>query len=69
MGNKNLVSRCQTSSYFGGKAYGHPRLVKQTQLKESIKSRNVSVSVVFFCFLGFFFLNIKLTQEPITGLD
>ena len=62
------MSRCQLSGYFGGKAYGHPRLVKQTQLKESIKTRNVSVSVVFFCFWGFFF-NIKLTQEPITGLD
>ena len=27
------VSRCQMSGYFGGKAYGHPRLVKQRQLK------------------------------------
>ena len=26
------VSRCQMSSYFGGKAYGHPRLVKERQL-------------------------------------
>ena len=58
------VSRCQTSSYFGGKAYGHPRLVKQTQLKKSIKTRNVPVSVFFF-----FFFNIKLTQEPITGFN
>ena len=41
------VSLCQMSGYFGGKAYGHPRLVKQRQPKSQYrrkrKAENVSV--------------------------
>ena len=42
------VSRCQMSGYFGVKVYGHPRLVKQRQLKSQSrrkrKAENVFVS-------------------------
>ena len=37
------VSRRQMSFYFGGKAYGHPCLVKQTKRK----AENVPVYVLF----------------------
>ena len=47
------VSRCQMSVYFGGKAYGHPCLVKQRQLK----SRKM---FLYPCCLRYFLKKLKL---------